>query len=179
MSTAFLPFTGGSHCVGHEAQEAEPKALGAIEDQTKGRNPMKRYAFLLALVCMIAPVAVTAEQSLDRLNVMDFGAKADGKADDTAAIVKAVEAGAEKKLPVCFPRGEYRVTKPLAISNQSLMGAEPGAWSSDTVPLPTIHVDHRVGPESDPSNAVTPSGPPAAPSNLVATPSTLNSRPAE
>jgi len=85
---------------------------------------VKGHAFVIGMICVVMLAGGAADgESLDRLNVMDFGAKGDGKADDTAAVMKAIEAGAKKKLPVCFPRGEYRITKPLSISNQSLTGA--------------------------------------------------------
>jgi len=44
--------------------------------------------------------------------VRDFGAVGDGRADDTAAIQKAVNAGVGD---LRFPRGTYRVTKPIVI----------------------------------------------------------------
>ena len=44
--------------------------------------------------------------------VRDFGAVGDGKADDTAAIQAAVDAGIGE---VCLPRGTYRITRPIVI----------------------------------------------------------------
>jgi hypothetical protein len=44
--------------------------------------------------------------------VRDFGAVGDGKADDTAAIQKAIDAGIGQ---VRFPTGVYRLTRPLVI----------------------------------------------------------------
>jgi len=41
------------------------------------------------------------------LNARQFGAKGDGKADDTAAIQKAIDAAAEIKGSVFFPDGTY------------------------------------------------------------------------
>ena len=46
------------------------------------------------------------------VTVHDFGAVGDGTADDTAAIQKAVDA---KVGDVCFPRGVYRISRPLVI----------------------------------------------------------------
>jgi hypothetical protein len=46
------------------------------------------------------------------VTVRDFGAVGDGTADDTAAIQKAVDA---KVGDVCFPRGVYRISRPLVI----------------------------------------------------------------
>lgn len=43
-------------------------------------------------------------------SVRDFGAKGDGKADDTAAIEAAVRAGA-----VYFPKGDYRISRTIRI----------------------------------------------------------------
>lgn len=52
----------------------------------------------------------------DYVSVKDFGATGDGTTDDTAAIQAAItaSAGANK---LVFPRGTYRFTSPLAISN--------------------------------------------------------------
>ncbi len=46
------------------------------------------------------------------LTVFDYGALGDGKNDDTLAIQKAVDAGAGA---VRFPRGRFRVTRPVVI----------------------------------------------------------------
>jgi parallel beta-helix repeat protein len=48
-------------------------------------------------------------------SVRDFGAKGDGKTDDTAALSHAVQRGDGH---LVFPRGEYRITKPLYIPLQ-------------------------------------------------------------
>jgi hypothetical protein len=47
------------------------------------------------------------------VNVRDFGAKGDGKTDDTKAIAAAIS-GASDGL-VEFPRGTYRITKTIEI----------------------------------------------------------------
>lgn len=107
---------------------------------------MKRFISITMAICALVASYTMASASSLGLNVMDFGAKADGKADDTAAIQKAITEGAKKKLPVVFPRGDYRVTKPLSITNQSIMGNEPGAWPTDSAPMPKILVDHVAGP---------------------------------
>src|SRR5438874_1179532 len=46
------------------------------------------------------------------LTVLDFGAKGDGVADDTAAIQELIDAKAGS---IRFPAGTYRITKPLAV----------------------------------------------------------------
>ncbi len=50
-------------------------------------------------------------------NVTDaaFGATGDGKTNDTPAIIKALQAAAEVKGTVYFPRGKYRIVTTLAI----------------------------------------------------------------
>src|SRR5947208_3398462 len=46
------------------------------------------------------------------LTVLDFGAKGDGKADDTAAIQELIDA---KVGSLRFPAGSYRITRPLVV----------------------------------------------------------------
>src|SRR6266568_1321934 len=46
------------------------------------------------------------------LTVLDFGAKGDGVADDTAAIQEVINAKAGS---IRFPAGTYRITKPLVV----------------------------------------------------------------
>src|SRR6266550_5454084 len=46
------------------------------------------------------------------LTVLDFGAKGDGTADDTAAIQELIDA---KVGSLRFPAGSYRITKPLVV----------------------------------------------------------------
>ncbi len=53
-------------------------------------------------------VAIAAEQK----TVRDFGAVGDGKADDTAALQKAVDAGLGA---VRFTKGVYRITQPVVV----------------------------------------------------------------
>ncbi len=49
-------------------------------------------------------------------NVRDFGARGDGTADDTQAIIHAITRGDGS---LHFPRGEYRITRPLQIALQT------------------------------------------------------------
>ncbi|MBR7161927.1 MAG: hypothetical protein IKD07_05880, partial [Clostridia bacterium] len=46
-----------------------------------------------------------------------FGAKADGKADDTPALLAAVREASEKKLTLKLPEGEYRTTSTLILDH--------------------------------------------------------------
>jgi hypothetical protein len=96
----------------------------------------------------LAPTShgVMANGAPAAVSVKDFGAVGDGKADDTAAIQRAIDDGKARKLPVLFPKDTYRVTKPFVIENQSLMGTEPGGWPADSGPMPAILVDHDSGP---------------------------------
>jgi len=60
------------------------------------------------------------------LNVRDFGAKGDGKADDTEAIQRAIDAAAEVHATVHVPEGVF-VCSTLALRQQMGIAGEP-AW---------------------------------------------------
>ena len=60
-------------------------------------------------------IAQESEYGNNNLNVRDFGAKGDGKTDDTEAIQHALDKGIGKT--VFFPRGNYRVLRPLNLPN--------------------------------------------------------------
>jgi len=66
--------------------------------------------FSAAMLILLASTVLAAGESSK--TVRDFGAKGDGRADDTAAIQHAVEAGIGD---LRFPRGVYRVTRPIVI----------------------------------------------------------------
>lgn len=56
-------------------------------------------------------------------NARWFGAKGDGKADDTKALQRTIDAGGKKSV-IYLPSGTYRVTAPLTLhGRQSLIGA--------------------------------------------------------
>ncbi len=92
------------------------------------------------------PAVSSARQTFFRSEVLipgkvfdakrDFGAKGDGKADDTAALVAAIQAAREhgKGAIAYLPCGQYRVTKTLEISGRdyTLGGAGMG-WQAGTV----------------------------------------------
>src|SRR5262245_14771772 len=48
-------------------------------------------------------------------NVHDFGARGDGKTDDTAALTHAIQRGDGH---LVFPRGDYLISRPLFIPRQ-------------------------------------------------------------
>ena len=77
----------------------------------------------------------------DFVSVKDFGAVGDGVADDTAAIQAALDSGA---YTVWLPKGIYKITNELSVTNASLLGegvvyASPYSTSSlsGTIIAPT------------------------------------------
>lgn len=56
------------------------------------------------------------------VNVNDYGAAGDGTTDDTAAIQAAIDTGFD----VVFPSASYRITAPISIGSQKLIGGIQG-----------------------------------------------------
>src|SRR5262245_16853421 len=75
-------------------------------------------------------------------SVKDFGARGDGKADDTQALLHAVRKGDGELL---FPRGDYLITRPLYVPLQevgrvSVAGAGGTARLLMAGPGPALHL---------------------------------------
>ena len=63
------------------------------------------------------------------LNIMDFGAKGDGQADDTGALQAAMERAVETEGTVYFPAGKYNIRPVKVPSNITLMGNSAWGYS--------------------------------------------------
>jgi len=107
--------------------------------------PTCLIVFSVLLSCLaICPCMAQAEAPW--LNIRSFGAAGDGLADDTDAFERALTAGREQSLPVLAPRGSYRLTRPLVLRNQALIGDNPGGWPADGMPMAVLRIEHTSGP---------------------------------
>ena len=113
------------------------------------RSPTRR-GFLRTLAARAADGAVLPEvaagpvtESQEVLNVRNFGAVGDGKADDTNAFHNALAAAAKllSGRTVVVPGGSYRLTSSLNITSALLLGQFAGGWPADSRPMPTLLVD--------------------------------------
>ena len=90
---------------------------------------MLRVSFVVSVLLLVGTVIVSGAELSERATPMrpllsiptgptvkDFGAKGDGEADDTAAIEKAVKAGAGA---LYFPKGRYRLTRTIRVDLNS------------------------------------------------------------
>ena len=74
---------------------------------------MKRI--VISIMIIAYAFSSFAQSEFDYVNVKEYGAKADGKSDDTQAIQRALDA-AVKKGGICFlPSGNYRLNGPLFV----------------------------------------------------------------
>lgn len=80
------------------------------------------------------------------INVRSVGAVGDGRADDTAAFERAIELSRDRLQPVYVPRGRYRLTRTLRLQGQLMIGQFAGGWPADSMPMPTLLIDHIEGP---------------------------------
>ena len=112
-------------------------------------HAMKKTISLLALAVAAAAAGIARPE----VNVRDFGAVGDGMHDDTAAITAAsrwmIEHRFEKKKcnrrhknafseaptrPIFFPRGTYRITAPIVITDDTILLGEEGATILNAAP---------------------------------------------
>lgn len=80
------------------------------------------------------------------LSVTEFGAVGDGTTDDTDAFLKALAEGRSKRVPVIVPDGQYRLTRPLSVHPQGLVGNPCSSWVADIVALPVLLPESLDGP---------------------------------
>ena len=80
------------------------------------------------------------------LSVTKFGAVGDGTTDDTDAFLKALAEGRGKRVPISVPDGQYRLTRPLSIHAQGLIGNPWGSWVADVIALPVLLPESVDGP---------------------------------
>ena len=92
-----------------------------------------------------APVVAAPIVNAQNIDVRAMGARGDGRADDTAAFERAILRGRQLKLPVYVPRGQYKITRPLVLREQELVG-DGGGWPADSVPLATLVIAQTRGP---------------------------------
>jgi hypothetical protein len=72
---------------------------------------------IIIIFCIYVPFLLTYSSCAEntQLNVLDFGAKGNGKADDTLAFQKALDQAGEKGGVVLVPPGQYRLDGVISI----------------------------------------------------------------
>lgn len=88
------------------------------------------------------PNDFTAKYQVD---VRDLGARGDGKTDDTTAFERAIAQSRAENKTVFVPRGTYRLTRTIHLREQLLLGQFAGGWPADSMPMPTLLIDHVKG----------------------------------
>ncbi len=86
-------------------------------------------------------------------NVREFGARGDGKSDDTAALSHAIQKGDGE---LVFPRGDYRISRTLYIALQThgrlCIRGEGGARILMSAAGPALHLVGTHGGTADPDS---------------------------
>lgn len=83
--------------------------------------------FLLALYCAVTGMSDPGNMTL---NIKDFGAKGDGKTDDTPALLEAIEEAQKSEGTIYFPTGEYCIHPVKLPSHITLMGNSAWAYAN-------------------------------------------------
>lgn len=111
------------------------------------RPPIKSLLAASCLCCLLVSL-VRAEGT-----VRDFGAKGDGVADDTAAIQKMIDSGAQA---IRFPAGVYRVTQPITIELDHVGPVSVSGDGTATIQMegagPAIRITGTHGGTADPKS---------------------------
>lgn len=106
-------------------------------DQVNKANSSSDWSFLQAGA---GAVTRTAQAKMrDVVSVKDFGAVGDGAADDTAAIQAAIDSFATGNGVVIFPKGTYKTTSTLTISQHRIHLVGDGRWVTVIVFAPTAN----------------------------------------
>lgn len=100
---------------------------------------------LSSAVCLVVCSAVGVADS-HYVSVRDCGAVGDGKTDDSAAFLAAIEQARQAGVPVYVPRGQYVVTRTLTLEGMGMTGPSVGAWPADNDALPSLLVPRAGGP---------------------------------
>jgi hypothetical protein len=105
---------------------------GFVENSALAAGLMGMAGLAPASVQGAGPDELPGGTSFTPVDARQFGAKGDGKADDTAAVQSALDA-AKTKGPVCFlPAGLYRLTGSLVVPpGVTLRGASGGVPHSE------------------------------------------------
>ncbi len=102
----------------------------------------------IGVILMMAGIGalISATAPLKEVNVKTFGAKGDGKTDDTAAFERAIAITKTEGGVIKVPNGQYRLTRPLQLKSQTLIGATASAYVSDASVLPVLLPESMKGP---------------------------------
>ena len=89
----------------------------------------------------------TADKYLGGHSVRDYGAKGDGKTDDTEAINNAINHSMADGMPVYFPSGTYLVKRQIMMTNGvTFYGKRVSDIQKEADSLPTLLIDQTSGP---------------------------------
>ena len=108
---------------------------------------------LVLAMCGAAGAAAANKAHPAALHVMDFGAKGDGKTDDTAAIQKAIDAAsAVGGTQVTLPRGNFLIRGHLEVKEHVVLKGVFAAPTARTQMLGTtlLAVESKGGLEGEP-----------------------------
>jgi hypothetical protein len=110
---------------------------------------MKMNKLLLAFLLLVVSCTKNSDTPIDtpapRINVKDYGAKGDSTTDDNAAIVAAMAAAHQKRIPLYFPAGKYNARIQLSFDSLQIIGeARPGSsWTNGTIILGLVDCNYK------------------------------------
>lgn len=91
---------------------------------------MKHKKYLLVFLVAIIMIPCTGSDTFPYLNIKDFGAKGDGKSDDTKALKAAIKEAVKSEGTIYFPTGVYCIHPVELPSHITLLGNSAWAYAN-------------------------------------------------
>ena len=146
---------GQTQRIDEYAYSPDPAAMAMVVNGQRSKDRVRLSVSDGTAERATAPVTRRSWQTLPSfdeagvVNVQTLGAKGDGRADDTAAIQRAIDRAPDAR--VFLPRGDYRITKPLVLGLRTRLFGVPGYRSRIAADFESATPEYAIRTVADPA----------------------------